>query len=85
MTIAFLPLQPYQSAEYTLEIDKDLISAMNRWRFDRAPVMSPNQAILALLQKGLISEGYLPVSGNRTAEAPDALAEAFRHILAAKP
>jgi hypothetical protein len=68
-----------------LEIDKNLIAAMNRWRADQTPPMDPNHAIIALLRKGLAAEGYL--SGTTTTapvQDPDAIADAFRRLLAAK-
>jgi hypothetical protein len=38
--------------------DPLLIAAMNNWRANQNPPLPPQRAILALLQKALVAEGY---------------------------
>lgn len=81
MTYALSSQQPPQPAEFSLSIDADLIDAMNRWRRDQMPVLSPNDAILALIRRALTESGYYrgPARGRELTDPKfDALVAMFR-------
>jgi hypothetical protein len=66
-----------------MQIDPHLIAAMNGWRADQDPPLPPHQAILALLQKGLASEGYWHQQAPKGGKTDgDALAQAFQSYIA---
>ena len=59
MTLHYLSSQPPEDLPVLLDLDRDLIAAVNRWRLAQTPPLEPNQAICELLRKSLAVEGAI--------------------------
>ena len=80
MAIAFRTQQALRVQEYSMNLDPDLISDMNRWRQSQAAALSPNEAIVALIRNGLGTIQNAPPRSRENSPF-DSLAEQFRRAL----
>lgn len=73
--------QPHPLGEVSLErMDKDLISAFNRWRMSQDPALEPKEAVQRLLRIALQAEGAFTAGSPSTDPDPEIarLIDAFR-------
>lgn len=59
MALHSIPRQKSETSILSLAIDKDLIDAMNRWRFAQKPPLSAHEAVIELLRRALHTEGQI--------------------------
>ena len=86
-----LPFRVDQQTEATLSLtmNSELAAAMNQWRLAQTPPLTVNEAIYALLWRGLTADAQATAAATPIAPSGDPLTQelirGFQQFLAASP